>query len=175
MMDKTALAALPPLDRAAFAIRGLEEQLHALKRDRTEPVAIIGMACRFPGGARDPDQFWRLLNDGFDANREFPGDRFDVDAYYDPAYDKAGKMYVRRGAFVDDVDLFDAAFFGISPREAERMDPQQRLLLETGWEAIEDAGIAPDSLRGSDTGILSRHRAERLPARPRSPAPPPRM
>ena len=154
MIDKTALAALPPLDRAAFAIRGLEGQLHALKRDRTEPVAIIGMACRFPGGARDPDQFWRLLSGGFDANREFPVGRFDVDAHYDPAYDKAGKMYVRRGAFVDDVDLFDAAFFGISPREAERMDPQQRLLLETSWEAIEDAGIAPDSLRGSDTGYF---------------------
>src|SRR5437588_2269573 len=101
------------------------------------------MACRFPGGASDPESFWQLLRAGFDANREIPRGRFDIDDYYDPAYDKAGKMYVRRGAFMDDVDLFDAAFFGISPREAERMDPQQRLLLETGWEAIEDAGQDP--------------------------------
>ncbi len=102
----------------------------------------------------DPDSFWQLLLAGFDANREFPAGRFDVDAHYDPAFDQAGKMYVRRGSFIDDVDQFDAAFFGISPREAERMDPQQRLLLETGWEAIEDAGIAPESLRGSDTGYF---------------------
>ena len=154
MTDKATLAALSPLDRAAFAIRGLEEQVRALKGERGEPIAIIGMACRFPGGTHDTDRFWQLLHTGFDANREIPADRFDVDAHYDPAYDRPGKMYVRRGAFVDDVDRFDAAFFGISPREAERMDPQQRLLLETAWEAIEDAGIAPNSLRGSITGYF---------------------
>jgi acyl transferase domain-containing protein/acyl carrier protein len=154
MIDKSALAALSPLDRAAFAIRVLDGQVRALKRDRCEPIAIIGMACRFPGGANDPGSFWQLLHAGFDANREIPAGRFDVDAHYEPACDQAGKMYVRRGAFVDDVDQFDAAFFGISPREAERMDPQQRLLLETGWEAIEDAGIAPESLRGGDAGYF---------------------
>src|SRR4029077_16751001 len=154
MIDKSMLIALSPLDRAAFAIRVLDEQVRALKRDRCEPIAVVGMACRFPGGANDPGDFWQLLHAGFDANREIPTGRFDIDAHYEPACDQAGKMYVRRGSFLDDVDQFDAAFFGISPREAERMDPQQRLLLETGWEAIEDAGIAPESLRGSDTGYF---------------------
>jgi acyl transferase domain-containing protein len=154
MIDRTALSELSPLARAAFAVRALETQLEALRRDSCEPIAIIGIACRFPPDACDPDRFWKLLCAGFDANREVPPDRFDVDAHYDPAFDRAGKMYVRRGAFLDDVDRFDAAFFGISPREAERMDPQQRLLLEVAWEAIEDAGIPPDSLRGSDTGCF---------------------
>ena len=89
MIDSTALAALPALDRAAFAIRALEAQVHALKREQREPIAIIGMACRFPGGASDPESFWQLLRAGFDANREIPRGRFDIDDYYDPAYDKA--------------------------------------------------------------------------------------
>src|SRR4051794_20569226 len=119
MIDKAALAGLAPLDRAAFAIRGLEAQLQALERERSEPIAIIGMACRFPAGAHDVDRFWELLRSGLDANRDIPAGRFDVNAHYDPAYDKAGKMYVRRGAFIEEVDQFDAAFFGISPREAD--------------------------------------------------------
>jgi acyl transferase domain-containing protein/NADPH:quinone reductase-like Zn-dependent oxidoreductase/NADP-dependent 3-hydroxy acid dehydrogenase YdfG/acyl carrier protein len=120
-----------------------------------EPVAVVGMACRFPGGANDPDAYWALLRAGYDAVTEVPRDRWDVDAYYDPDPDAPGKMATRWGAFVDGVDLFDADFFRISPREAAAMDPQQRLFLEVCWHALEDAGCRIDALAGTSTGVFA--------------------
>jgi amino acid adenylation domain-containing protein len=119
-----------------------------------EPIAIIGMACRFPGGADSPEKFWRVFSDGIDTITEVPPDRWDIDAYYDPDKEAPGKMYTRYGGFMDHVDLFDPAFFAISPREAEDMDPQQRISLEVAWEALENAGIPPHTLKGSNTGVF---------------------
>jgi acyl transferase domain-containing protein/surfactin synthase thioesterase subunit/acyl carrier protein len=121
-----------------------------------EPIAIIGMGCRFPGGANTPEAFWELLASGGEALRDVPASRWDVDAYYDPEVSVPGKMYVRLGSYLDDgvVEQFDPQFFGISGREADRLDPQQRLLLEVSWEALEHAGMAPATLKGSQTGIF---------------------
>jgi len=120
---------------------------------RNEPVAVVGMACRFPGGDT-PDAFWEFLARGGDAVTEIPPERWDVDAYYDPDPDARGKMYTRRGAFIPDFDQFSASFFGISPREAQYMDPQQRQLLEVHWEALENAGIVPQRLAQQQVGIF---------------------
>ncbi|KVD29633.1 hybrid non-ribosomal peptide synthetase/type I polyketide synthase [Burkholderia ubonensis] len=119
-----------------------------------EPIAIVGMSCRFPGGAHDLDAYWQLLNDGVDAISEVPRERWDIDAYYDPDPEAPGRMYCRFGGFLDGVDQFDPAFFRITPREAAAMDPQQRLLLEVSHEALEHAGIPVDSLKGSRTGVF---------------------
>ncbi|MEE3221157.1 MAG: type I polyketide synthase, partial [Planctomycetota bacterium] len=118
-----------------------------------EPIAVVGMGCRFPR-ASGPDEFWRLLRDGVDAVADIPAARWDVDAFYDENPESPGKMYTRRAALLDDVDQFDPSFFGIAPREAEAMDPQQRLLLEVSWEALEHAGVAGDELANSETGIF---------------------
>lgn len=118
-----------------------------------EPIAIIGIGCRFPN-ANNPESFWKLLRNGVDAISSVPSSRWDVDAFYDPNPATPGKMNTRWGGFLDMVDQFDPGFFGISPREAERMDPQQRLVLEVAWEALEDAAIVPKHLAGSQTGVF---------------------
>lgn len=119
-----------------------------------EPIAIIGMGCRFPGGADQPEAFWEILKNGTDAMIDVPGDRWDWRRFYDPNPEKPGKMYVRQAGFLkESIPDFDSSFFGISPRESERIDPQQRLLLEVTYEALEDAGLQVESLQGSDTGV----------------------
>lgn len=138
---------------------GIEISTNNFSSDKTdqtaqkEPIAIIGIGCRFPG-AKGPDAFWRLMRDGVDAITEVPRDRFDVDLFYDPTPGTPGKLCTRYGGFLQDVDKFDPYFFGISPREAIGMDPQQRLLLEVAWEALEDAGQVPAKLAGSKTGVF---------------------
>lgn len=120
-----------------------------------EPIALVGIGCRFPGGISDTKSFWELLVNKKDGIVEIPAERWNLQRFYDPEPNKPGKIYVRQGGFLQQrVDAFDALFFGIAPREAECMDPQQRLLLETSWEALEDAGIPPDSLAGSNTGVF---------------------
>ena len=121
----------------------------------SEPIAILGIGCRFPGGVTSPDDLWQLLSEERDAISEFPTDRgWNLDALFGPDPEAPGATYVRAGAFVDNVGDFDPAFFGIGPREAQAMDPQQRLLLEVTWEALERARIDPTSLHGSDTGVF---------------------
>ncbi|MGI9180315.1 MAG: type I polyketide synthase, partial [Longimicrobiaceae bacterium] len=145
---------ISPIKRALLELREMRAKLDAAERARSEPIAIVGMGCRFPGGANDPDALWRLLVEGVDAIREVPADRWDLDAYYDADLAAPGKMSTRWGGFIEGMDEFDPHFFGISPREAMAMDPQQRLLLEVGWEALEHAGQAPDRLRGSASGVF---------------------
>ncbi|AOX04464.1 hypothetical protein BJP34_22190 [Moorena producens PAL-8-15-08-1] len=129
-------------------------RLETVERSKSEPIAIIGMGCRFPGGANDPETFWRLLRDGTDAISSIPCSRWDIDAYYDPNPDTTGKMYIRQAGLLSQVDQFSPQFFGISPREAISLDPQQRLMLEVSWEALERAGQAPNELKDSQTGVF---------------------
>nr|QEO74255.1 Beta-ketoacyl synthase [uncultured bacterium] len=142
------------LTRALAALTSLRSQIDDLKRARSEPIAVVGVGCRYPGGVRDPDGFWQLLHDQRDAIGEVPSDRWDAQAYYAADPDAPGKISTRYGGFLDRIDQFDPSFFGVAPREASSLDPQQRLLLEVAWEAFEHAALAPDRLRGSRTGVF---------------------
>ncbi len=141
------------LTAALEELRLRRAEIQALRAERNEPIAVIGMACRFPGGSDTPEAFWKLLDEGRDAVTEVPRDRWDIDTYYDPDPAKPGKMATRFGAFLNDVDGFDCSFFNISPREALFLDPQQKLLLEVAWEALENAHLAPSRLQQSPTGV----------------------
>jgi myxalamid-type polyketide synthase MxaE and MxaD len=140
--------------KQALLIQQLQSKLEARERLQVEPIAIIGMSCRFPGGARNPQSFWKFLSDGGDAITEVPPDRWDWRTTSDSEPMTPGKINTRWGGFLPEVADFDAQAFGIYPKEAERMDPQQRLLLELAWEALEDAGVAIEGLRATQTGVF---------------------
>ncbi|WP_449342004.1 beta-ketoacyl synthase N-terminal-like domain-containing protein, partial [Streptomyces aurantiogriseus] len=134
---------------ALFEERAVEQVSEQPGRGEHDDIALISMACRFPGGAEDPEALWRILDAGQDVISEVPAGRWDTRGLFDPDPEATGKAYTLRGGFLDGIDRFDAPFFGISPREAAAMDPQQRLLLQTAWETLERAGIVPDTLNGS--------------------------
>lgn len=131
-----------------------QERLEELERDLLDPVVVVGVGCRIPGGVSSPDEYWSLLRDGRDAITEIPANRWDIEQFYDPDPEVPGRMATRWGGFVEEHDRFDAPFFSISRKEALSLDPQQRVLLETAWESLEHAGISPHSLGGSSTGVF---------------------
>ncbi|MEM9567852.1 MAG: type I polyketide synthase, partial [Cyanobacteria bacterium P01_E01_bin.34] len=145
---------LSALQQALFVVQKLKSKLARIEAKQSEPIAIIGMGCRFPGDADSPEAFWELLKNSTDAITQVTADRWSVQDYYDPDPDSPGKMYTRSAGFLKQVDRFDSQFFGIAPREANSLDPQQRLLLEVTWEALENSGIAPQQLQGSRTGTF---------------------
>jgi len=166
-MTEAAMRAASELDHRPAAPRGREDvvrralielktakaEVAELRRRQQEPVAVVGVGCRFPGGT-GVDGFWDLLAGGRSGVGEIPADRWDVDSLFSPVVGLPGRVYTRHGGFLDGIGGFDADLFGVSPREAASMDPQQGLVLEVAWEALESAGVAPDSLRGSRTGVF---------------------
>ena len=143
------------LKRTFLALKKTQKELANLKQKQREPIAVIGIGCKFPGGVNNTNDYWQLLLDQRDAISEIPEDRWDNDSYYDADSSTLGSIATRHGGFIDDPDLFDANFFDISPREARSLDPQQRLILEVTWEALENAGIRPASLRETKTGVFT--------------------
>ena len=148
-----ASPALSPLKRAFLALEQAQARVAALEAAAREPIAIIGLGCRTPGGAQDGESFWRVMRDGVDAIAPVPAERFDIEDFYDANPEVPGKIATREGGFLGAIDGFDAGFFGNAPREAQGMDPQQRLLLEVCWEALEHACQAPDRLERTATGV----------------------
>ncbi|NEP38246.1 MAG: type I polyketide synthase, partial [Okeania sp. SIO2H7] len=140
--------------RLLLKLKQATAKIQALQAATTEPIAIVGMSCRFPGGASTPQAFWDVLQNGVDTIAEVPKERWHLDDYYDPDPETPGKMYSRYGGFINGVQEFDANFFGISPKETTHLDPQHRLLLEVTWEALENSGNNPQQLKGSQTGVF---------------------
>ncbi|NES79642.1 MULTISPECIES: type I polyketide synthase [unclassified Okeania] len=145
---------LTPLQRAFLVIEELQSKIDALEKLPKEPIAIIGIGCRYPGGASTPETFWNLLQQGVDAITEIPKDRWNIDDYYDPDPETPGKIYTRYGGFIGQLQEFDSSFFGISAKEANYLDPQQRLLLEVVWESLENAAVNPQKLAKTQTGVF---------------------
>ncbi|MGB8791787.1 MAG: polyketide synthase, partial [Mycobacterium sp.] len=155
------MTSAPPDRRAIIteALRKIDDltaRLEVAEKGDTEPIAVVGMGCRFPGGVHTPAQYWRLLQDGASGIVQVPSERWDADAYYSEDHARPGTICSREGGFLTSwqPDEFDAEFFGISPREAESMDPQQRLLQEVAWEALENAGITSPAIRGTQTSVF---------------------
>src|SRR5699024_6088349 len=143
------------LKQAVLRTQAMRQRLEEVTRAAKEPIAVVGMGCRFPGGCDTPERYWSFLLDNGIGVREVPEDRWSAEEYYDPTPGRSGKIYVRESNFLErDVAAFDARFFRISPVEANAMDPQQRQLLEVCWEALENAGQRPSELRGSNTGVF---------------------
>lgn len=140
------------LKKAVIALRRMKEKLDSMDAKQREPIAVVGMGCRFPGSANSPEEFWEFLKDGGNGIGPVPQDRWDRSYFHDPA-GGLGKMYTEEGAFLDAIDQFDPSFFGISASEAAGMDPQQRLVLEVAWESLEHAGIPPETLQNTRTGV----------------------
>ena len=149
----TVLDKLTPMQKSAYVLKKLRAKLDKIEKKQSEPIAIIGMSCRFPG-ASDCNEYWQLLHNGKDAVTEIPEDRWPINDFYNPDPSAPGKMNTRCGGFVSNIDMFDADFFGISLREAKKMDPQHRMLLEVSWEALENAGLSPQKLIESQTGVF---------------------
>ncbi len=153
-MPDATTTELTPLQQAVIALQAQRARIAELEQAGSAPIAVVGIGCRYPADGVSPAALWEALREGRDGSREVPPDRWDIDEVYDPVPGRPGKMYVRKGCFIDEVDRFEPLFFRISPREAVGIDPQQRLLLEVAWEALEDAAIAAPALVGSDTGVF---------------------